>query len=504
MNAGMAMGGAPTTELMMVPDKMVGLIIGRGGEQITRLQAESGCKIQMAQDSGGMPERQCTLTGAPSAIAQARAAIERIIASEGSGGPRPGGGGGGGPPSMGGMGGGNGMFETMVPGHKVGLIIGKGGETIKQLQERSGAKIIIIQDSPEAAHEKPLRITGDPNAVETAKELVNEILNQNDDRDMGGFGGPGGPGGRGRGRGAPRGGGRGGFMGRGGPGGPRGGGRGGFGGGWGGPGGNEYGSEVTDYVTIPSNKCGLVIGKGGETIKTINSSTGAHCEVDKNALPDAREKNFIIRGSPEAVERAKGMIMEKIGMPVTASTYGNYGGTSGGSSWGGSSGGYPAAGGFSDGGGVAPSSGQADYSAQWADYYRSIGMIREAEAIEAQMRSRGAGQAAPPAAAAASGAPPGGAQAPAPGAPGAPNGTANGQVADYSAAWADYYRSIGKVKEAEAIEAQMKQKAAPAGSYGGTAYYGGQPGAPAAGSSFPGYPAAANFQAYGGQPGAES
>ena len=33
----------------------------------------------------------------------------------------------------------------MVPGHKVGLIIGKGGETIKQLQEQSGAKIVIIQ-----------------------------------------------------------------------------------------------------------------------------------------------------------------------------------------------------------------------------------------------------------------------------------------------------------------------------------------------------------------------
>ena len=33
------------------------------------------------------------------------------------------------------------------------------------------------------------RITGDPGAVEAAKELVTEILNQNDDRDMGGFGG---------------------------------------------------------------------------------------------------------------------------------------------------------------------------------------------------------------------------------------------------------------------------------------------------------------------------
>ncbi len=66
MNVGMPMsgGGGHATELMMVPDKMVGLIIGRGGEQITRLQAETGCKIQMAQDSQGMSsERQCTITG---------------------------------------------------------------------------------------------------------------------------------------------------------------------------------------------------------------------------------------------------------------------------------------------------------------------------------------------------------------------------------------------------------------------------------------------------------
>lgn len=33
-----------------------------------------------------------------------------------------------------------------------------------------------------------------------------------------------------------------------------------------------------------------------------------------------------------------------------------------------------------------------------------------------------------------------------------------GGQADYSAQWAQYYRSLGKVKEAEAIEAQMKLK----------------------------------------------
>ena len=30
------------TEQVAVPDKMVGMIIGKGGEQITRLQQESG------------------------------------------------------------------------------------------------------------------------------------------------------------------------------------------------------------------------------------------------------------------------------------------------------------------------------------------------------------------------------------------------------------------------------------------------------------------------------
>lgn len=43
------------------------LVIGRGGEQITRLQSESGCKIQMER-SRGTVERQCTLTGTREAI----------------------------------------------------------------------------------------------------------------------------------------------------------------------------------------------------------------------------------------------------------------------------------------------------------------------------------------------------------------------------------------------------------------------------------------------------
>ena len=166
--------------------------------------------------------------------------------------------------------------------------------------------MIIIQESRDQADQKPLRITGSDESVEHAKAMVMEILSQEDDR--GGFGGRGRGRGRGMGgRGAP--GGRGGFGGRGGPGGGRGGGA-----GW--PSGRDGygGGEATEYVSVPANKTGLVIGKGGETIKSINQASGAHTEIDKNAPPDAKEKNFIIRGPAECVETAKNMILEKIGL----------------------------------------------------------------------------------------------------------------------------------------------------------------------------------------------
>ncbi|XP_053380520.1 far upstream element-binding protein 2-like isoform X2 [Mercenaria mercenaria] len=119
MNLGMVI-----TEEYKVPDRMVGLIIGKGGEQITRLQAETSCKIQIAPDSGGMPERSTTLTGSPQAISKVKEEINKII--QRAQGSDQGGGGGYGDNS--------GNIEISIPGNKVGLIIGKGGETIKQLQ----------------------------------------------------------------------------------------------------------------------------------------------------------------------------------------------------------------------------------------------------------------------------------------------------------------------------------------------------------------------------------
>lgn len=42
------LGGGLSSEEYKVPDKLVGLVIGRGGDQLHRLQADTQCKVQIA------------------------------------------------------------------------------------------------------------------------------------------------------------------------------------------------------------------------------------------------------------------------------------------------------------------------------------------------------------------------------------------------------------------------------------------------------------------------
>ncbi|XP_076376137.1 P-element somatic inhibitor [Megalopta genalis] len=545
--------GGICNEDIRVPDKMVGLIIGRGGEQITRLQSETGCKIQMAPESGGLPERVCTLTGSREAVNRAKELVLSIVnqrsRTEGIGDMNMSG-------SGSGMMGHPGFVEIMIPGPKVGLIIGKGGETIKQLQEKSGAKMVVIQEGPSQEQEKPLRITGDPQKVEYAKQLVYELIAE---KEMQMFH-------RGA-RGSERSGnysnessfnhgsgttdgvevlvpraavgvviGKGGDMikkiqaetgarvqfqqGReDGPGdrkcilsgkhqaveqvrqriqelidsvmrrddgrgnmsarsGPRGNGFGGNRnpneyGGWDRRQGGPMQDKIETTFTVPSSKCGIIIGKGGETIKQINQQTGAHCELDRRNQSNENEKIFIIRGNPEQVEHAKRIFSEKLGMaPANTSFTGTQGAIGYNPTWNAGTAyqawpNQPQTAHTSSGNQapvqVNPQTGQPDYSAQWAEYYRSLGMHTEADMIEQQAKqgkqdhnpqSGNAQNQANASAAGNTGPAPQPQQAqPQQQQTGA---TQNGGQADYSAQWAEYYRSIGKITEAETIEAQIK------------------------------------------------
>ena len=71
----------PTTVQVAVPDDMVAMIIGKGGEHIKRLQAQSGCEIHLPQESPGSWQRLsvCNITGSPEAIAVAQDLIDKMI-----------------------------------------------------------------------------------------------------------------------------------------------------------------------------------------------------------------------------------------------------------------------------------------------------------------------------------------------------------------------------------------------------------------------------------------
>lgn len=71
--------------------------------------------------------------------------------------------------------------------------------------------------------------------------------------------------------------------------------------------------DIIETIAIPGNKVGLIIGKGVNAISAICRESGAHCHVDKKSPWGAREKNIILKGKPESIERAKQMIFEKVG-----------------------------------------------------------------------------------------------------------------------------------------------------------------------------------------------
>ncbi len=347
-------GDYDNVETIEIPAGLVGLIIGRQGENLRRVEAESQCRVQFLSPANpDDANRQCKITGPPARRAEAKTAIYKIVEDSGtsSGGLGGGGGGGGGagrPYGGAAAAGGGGpvgpdgapytslkegeeSIQIMVPDRTVGLIIGRGGETIRDLQERSGCHINIVGESKSVNGLRPVNLIGGRAETTQAKDLIMEIVDS-DTRSGGAGGGP--PGGGGGGLG-------------GGPGGPpfrQGGGGGGGGGGYGGPGGGGGGERINDSIFVPAEAVGMIIGKGGETIREIQTQTA--CKINVSPTPGANEneREIGLIGSREAIEQAKVAIEEKV-EAVRQKNSGEYGGYRGGGGGGGGRGGRGGGGG---------------------------------------------------------------------------------------------------------------------------------------------------------------
>mgnify|MGYP002716043925 CR=1 FL=1 len=141
-------------------------------------------------------------------------------------------------------------------------------------QERAGVKMTVFQESAEASDkEKQLRITGEPDKVDYAKQLVTDLLTEKEIENI-----------RLKTGGKPN------------------------------IGTNDYGTSRPGYIEIPvpPQFIGLVIGKGGESIRRIQQETQTKVQFDTQKSDAKGNKICQISGPVDAIERATSMIREII------------------------------------------------------------------------------------------------------------------------------------------------------------------------------------------------
>ncbi|KAM5442001.1 hypothetical protein MferCBS31731_002830 [Microsporum ferrugineum] len=269
-------GPEDNSETIEIDNKYVGLIIGRQGENLRRIENETGARVQFLDSAEhNKTIRLYRLTGSKLVRDKAKAEIDRVVSegnqSRGDGRPSDRSGQDGG---RSGDGDGSDSMKIMVPDRTVGLVIGRSGETVRDLAERSGCRINIARDGESINGLRPVTLTGSQQAMQRAKELIVGIV-ESDNR-------PGNQGQR-----EPRGQAMSADNGGGG------------------------GDKLNDKIFIPKEAVGMVIGKGGETIRELQSFSG--CKI--NILPlvgREPEREVTFYGSQTAIDAAKRAVMAKV------------------------------------------------------------------------------------------------------------------------------------------------------------------------------------------------
>jgi len=160
----------PGTVVIKIPNSVVGLLIGKGGDNIKTMQARTGAHIQVTRDAdvkSGQTDRAVSLSGNAAQIEAAQLEVRNLLQASGKDTSTL--------PSL--------PSATLakvetyvmkVPNNVVGIIIGKGGENIKMLQNKTGARIQIAKD--EKLPERDITLSGTGQQIETAKQEIGTII----------------------------------------------------------------------------------------------------------------------------------------------------------------------------------------------------------------------------------------------------------------------------------------------------------------------------------------
>lgn len=75
---------------------------------------------------------------------------------------------------------------------------------------------------------------------------------------------------------------------------------------------NNYGQGTSKKIEIPNDRVGVIIGKGGETIKFLQNQSGAKIQVtrDVDADPHAPTRMVELMGTADQISRAEQLVKE--------------------------------------------------------------------------------------------------------------------------------------------------------------------------------------------------
>ncbi|XP_015596689.1 tudor and KH domain-containing protein homolog [Cephus cinctus] len=149
-----------SVSFLKVPSQVVPAVIGRQGQIIKNIEANTESSIKFAPPDIESKDRVCIIRGKPESIQLAEHMINTIIQSQ---------------PIIE-------TYETFIPQRACSRVIGRGGETIQQIQTYSSAKIILektLSNNPDA--KRRVIIKGSSEQIATALSLIEEKVREDNE-----------------------------------------------------------------------------------------------------------------------------------------------------------------------------------------------------------------------------------------------------------------------------------------------------------------------------------
>lgn len=138
-----------------IPKSSVGVIIGRGGSNIKKIQEECNARISFKDEGENENFRTCIIKGSAEATQMAEALILEMIWNQ---------------PVIE-------VVEMWVPSRAVGRIIGRCGETIRNISKASNARI-NVENNVNKKNETRIVIKGSTEQIAVAKSLIQDKVEE--------------------------------------------------------------------------------------------------------------------------------------------------------------------------------------------------------------------------------------------------------------------------------------------------------------------------------------